>query len=146
MKINFGVKVVIFYLDFVVLILTLVFKCISNKSELVTKDYYAKELVFQNRLDASARQAESNYNINYSFNSNQLVFELDSILIDKKIEGTLTFYRPSNSKLDIVKPISFINGKQAVQLNEFKKGLYKVQFDYKVNNISYYKEYTLEFN
>ena len=74
MKINFGVKVVIFYLAFVTLILTLVFKCINNKSELVTKDYYAKELAFQNRLDASARQAESNYNINYSFNSNQLVF------------------------------------------------------------------------
>ena len=146
MKINFGVKVVIFYLAFVTLILTLVFKCINNKSELVTKDYYAKELAFQNRLDASARQAESNYNINYSFNSNQLVFELDSNLIDKRIEGTLTFYRPSNSKLDIVKLLSFVDGKQAVQLNELKKGLYKVQFDYKVNNISYYKEYTLEFN
>lgn len=146
MKLNFGVKVVVFYLAFVALILTLVFKCINNKSELVTKDYYAKELVFQNRLDASKRQAESNYNISYTFNSSQLVFELDSNLVNEKIEGTLTFYRPSNSKLDIVKPISFINGKQIVQLNEFKKGLYKVQFDYKVNNLPYYKEYTLEFN
>lgn len=146
MRVNFGLKVVLFYLAFVVLILTLVFKCINNKSELVTKDYYAKELVFQNRLDASMRQAESNFNIHYTFNSSQLVFELDSNLINKKIEGTLTFYRPSNSKLDIIKPLCFINGKQSIQLNEFKKGLYKVQFDYKVNSISYYQEYTLKFN
>ena len=146
MKINFEVKVVVFYILFISLILTLVIKCYNNKVDLVTNDYYAKELVFQNKLDALNRDDESNYSFNYSFNSNEIIFELDSTLINKKIEGTLTFYRPSNADLDVVKTLNFENGKQTVALSEFKKGFYKVQFDYKVDNVQYFKEYSLKFN
>ncbi len=146
MKINFGVKVVVFYILFISLILTLVIKCYNNKVDLVTNDYYAKELVFQNKLDALNRDDESNYSFNYSFNSNEIIFELDSTLINKKIEGTLTFYRPSNADLDVVKTLNFEKGKQTVSLSEFKKGFYKVQFDYKVDNVQYFKEYSLKFN
>jgi hypothetical protein len=146
MKLNFGVKIVIFYILFISLILTLVIKCYNNKVDLVTSDYYAKELIFQNKLDALNRDVEANHSFNYSFNSNEIVFELDSILSNKKVEGTLTFYRPSNADLDVVKPLNFENGKQTVSLSEFKKGFYKVQFDYKVDNVQYFKEYSLKFN
>ncbi len=92
MKLNFGVKIVVFYILFISLILTLVIKCYNNKVDLVTNDYYAKELVFQNKLDALNRDIESNHSFNYSFNSKEIVFELDSLLNNKKVTKRSVFH------------------------------------------------------
>ena len=44
---SWGIKITILYLGFVALILTLVFTCFGHKSELEYKDYYVRELKFQ---------------------------------------------------------------------------------------------------
>lgn len=146
MKINFGVKIVVLYLSFVALILILVSLCFNYKVDLVSKDYYAKELVFQNKLDASQRDAQLKKSISFNIIKNNIVFSLDSALLNKDVQGTITFYRPSNSALDIIKKINFVNGKQLIEISGFKKGFYKVQLDYEINKVKYYKENNLEFN
>lgn len=146
MKLNFGYKIVILYISFVALIVTLVYKCFNYKVDLVSKDYYAKELAFQDKIDASLREAHSNSTINYTTTKNGILFFVDSSLATKKINGTITFYRPSNSALDIVKPIQFNAGKQIIPFTGFKKGHYKIQLDYTIDDLTYYKEHNLEFN
>jgi hypothetical protein len=49
---NFGVKITALYLGFVALILTLVFMSFGQKVELVSKDYYAQEIAFQDKINS----------------------------------------------------------------------------------------------
>jgi hypothetical protein len=49
---NWGYKILFVYLAFVAGILLMVFKSSIQKRDLVTPDYYAKELKYQQRIDA----------------------------------------------------------------------------------------------
>ena len=51
-KMSWGIRITIMYLGFVGLILTLVFTCFGHKVELESKDYYARELRFQDQINA----------------------------------------------------------------------------------------------
>ena len=50
---DFGGKIIILYLSFVGLILTLVFMSYGQKVELVSADYYAQEINFQQKINAT---------------------------------------------------------------------------------------------
>jgi hypothetical protein len=54
---SWGIKITLLYLAFVALILTLVFTCFGHKTELEYKDYYARELRFQDQIDAATNAA-----------------------------------------------------------------------------------------
>ena len=49
---NWGYKILLVYVVFVAGIMFLVFKSSSQKMDLVTTDYYAKELKYQQKIDA----------------------------------------------------------------------------------------------
>ena len=49
MKLNWGYKIAIFYILFVVGIVFLVFKASNQKVDLVTADYYGEEVRYQGR-------------------------------------------------------------------------------------------------
>mgnify|MGYP003351831803 CR=1 FL=1 len=57
-NINWGWRIVMLYGGFVVLILFLVYKTTTVKDDLVTPDYYAKELKYQEQLDKQKRTHE----------------------------------------------------------------------------------------
>ncbi len=60
---NWGWKITILYIFFAAGILTLVFLSISQKIDLVDKNYYEKELVHQSRLDQQANYASLEKNV-----------------------------------------------------------------------------------
>ncbi len=66
---NFGSKITVLYLSFVGLILTLVFMCFGQKVELVSKDYYAQELKFQDKIDAINNEKGLSGSISHSLNA-----------------------------------------------------------------------------
>ena len=49
---NWGYKILFVYIAFIAGILLMVFKSSTQKRDLVTADYYAKELKYQERIDA----------------------------------------------------------------------------------------------
>ena len=48
---NWGYKILLVYLIFILGILFMVFKSSTQKTDLVTTDYYAKELKYQEKID-----------------------------------------------------------------------------------------------
>ena len=62
---NWGTKITLVYVGFVMLIVSLVFISATNKSELVAADYYEQELKFQDRIDAVKNEQELAVTINY---------------------------------------------------------------------------------
>lgn len=95
---NWGLKITFLYLAFVAMILTLVFKASGEKVELVTKDYYAQELVHQKKMDAirSGNQWKAQVAIAVTNGVLSIAFP-DQLHVEK---GMINIYRPSDSALD----------------------------------------------
>ncbi|MGL6269890.1 MAG: FixH family protein, partial [Chitinophagaceae bacterium] len=55
MKFNWGYKIAVFYLVFIAGIMFLVIKSSRQQMDLVTTDYYAQELKYQDKIDQSKR-------------------------------------------------------------------------------------------
>lgn len=137
---NFGVKITILYLSFVALILTLVFLCHGQKVELVSKDYYAQELAFQDRIDAIKNEKALTNSIRHEINGRNIILMMDSTIQTPDFKGTVNFFRPSDSSKDVQLNLNFSNGKQIIDGSQLIKGAYKMQLSWKSNGADYFKE------
>lgn len=137
---NFEKKITVLYLCFVALIITMVMMCFGQKVELVSSDYYAKELKFQDQITAVNNEKELNKSINHFFNKKTITLILDSNLMTSNLQGTVTFFRPSDSSKDLKIKMNFKNGKQIIDKNNLLRGVYKLQLNWTSNGKNYYKE------
>lgn len=138
---SWGIKITVMYLGFVGLILTLVFTCYGQTVELESKDYYAKELKFQDQIDATNNANALSTPITHEVKgkSVELVFPKDLSLAE--INGNVNFLRPSDSTKDrnvVIKPDA--DGKQTISDPGFSKGVYKMQVSFTCAGKSYYHE------
>jgi nitrogen fixation protein FixH len=143
---NFGVKITILYLSFVALILTLVFKCFGQNVELVSKDYYAQEIQFQDKINAINNEKNLPGSIHHSVNGKEIVLTIDSALLSKDFKGTVNFFRPSDSSKDIQLKMNFVNNEQIIHSNELIHGTYKLQLSWESNQTKYFKEEVIFIN
>ena len=137
---NFGGKIVILYLSFVALILTLVFNCYSMDVDLVSDDYYAQEINFQQKINATNNEKDLKGSITHVINGKSVVLIADSSLIAKDFNGTINFFRPSDSKMDVHLKMNFKNNEQVIETKQLVHGAYKLQLSWSSNQKNYYKE------
>jgi nitrogen fixation protein FixH len=143
---SWSTKITILYLSFVALILTLVFKSFGNKTDLEYKDYYTRELHFQNQIDASENFTKLFKTVNLKVTANKVQINFPEELIVKKLSGTIYFLRPSDASSDYSASLELNqHGVQTIH-HPFKKGLYKVQLSFNDGNKDYYKEWQVTFN
>lgn len=143
---NFGGKIVILYLSFVALILTLVFNCYSMDVDLVSKDYYAQEINFQQKINATNNEKELKSSITHVINGKTVVLSIDSVLLSNDFNGTVTFFRPSDSKKDVSFKMNFVNNQQIIDSKELIHGAYKLQLSWTSNQKNYFKEEVIFIN
>lgn len=137
---NFGVKITVLYLSFVALILTLVFMCFGQKVELVSKDYYAQEIAFQDKINAVNNEKRLNGSINHTVNGKEIILTIDSTLLNSDFEGTVVFFRPSDSSKDVTLKMNFNNYTQIINGSSLIHGAYKLQLTWVTNHTKYFKE------
>ena len=138
---NWGIRITLLYLGFVALILTLVFTCMGQKVELESKDYYSKELKFQNQIDATNNANALNVLIEHKVSGRSVEIQVPSELLAADFNGTVNFFRPSDSskdKLITLKPDA--NGRQILSDASFVKGVYKMQVSFVSKGKNYFKE------
>ena len=133
---SWGKKILILYLGFVTLILTLVFTCFGNKTELEYKDYYTRELRFQDQINARDNASRLADPIAHKAEGMQLSIQLPTSLLTSDLKGTIELMRPSDSSKDVNLAIDpDRDGNQVVTVNH--KGPYRLR----VNLISAGTEY-----
>jgi len=141
MKINFGVKIVILYSAFVVLILTLVFLSFNHKVDLVAKDYYSQELQYQDRIDAINNAEEKPAGLTYQLVRDELILTINPGLFTGKINGEVLFFRPSDSEKDMKFKMEFSqSNRQIINTRILTKGAYKLQLSWSDEERNYYKD------
>lgn len=138
---NFGGKIVILYLSFVGLILTLVFMSYGQKVDLVSSDYYAQEINFQQKINATNNEKSfAGESITHSMNGNSIILKIDSTLLSSDFNGTITFFRPSDSSKDVQMKMNFVNNQQIIDTKDLIHGAYKLQLSWTSNQKNYFKE------
>jgi len=143
---NWGIRITLLYLGFVAIILTLVFTSYANETELESKDYYARELKFQDQIDAERNLAQLTQPIAYKVTGQGVELTLPKEIVAPDLRGTVFFMRPSDSSKD--KTVLLATNQDGVQLLSpgLDKGVYKMQISLKSGGKNYYKEAVINFN
>jgi hypothetical protein len=125
---------------------SLVVFAFRNPSDLVSKDYYQQELEHQQRIESEQRARDDAHaplmRYDQSRNAFSIVFETDT-----PDSGTLTFYRPSDARLDRVIPIMLDESRsQIVDLADFSPGFWRLRMEWQRNGANFFREQTLNLN
>jgi len=146
-KINWGWKIVILYSAFVVMILTLVYKSTQNKIEIVTPDYYQKELAYQSQIDKEQRTQHLKEQLHWQVNGKQVHLKFPAEVAGKNVKAEILFYRANDSNQDFtMNALADSTGSCLVTSDKFEKGVYQMQIDWTAEGVSYYNKATININ
>ncbi len=139
MKINWGARVAILYIGFVLLILFLVVKSFQVDVDLVTEDYYEQELKFQEIINKKANANKLTIGLTYVLEGKKISFSFPKD--QENIKGHIKIYRPSNKNFDRLFKIELDEENVIIlELDNSPSGLYKMKIDWESNSIGYYVE------
>jgi hypothetical protein len=141
---NWGYKILFVYALFVLGIMLLVIKSSSQKMDLVTTDYYEKELVFQQRIDEGKRVDSLSSPVNCEIKNRYLFITFPKDFNGKKITGKAVLYCPSDESKDVSHDFSTEDNALVVQVGE--AGNYELHLSWKADGISYYLEKKIKKN
>ena len=79
-------------------------------------------------------------------NGNEITLTADSSLLSADFEGTIHFFRPSDSSKDIHLKMNFVNNTQAIDSKQLVHGAYKLQLSWTSNQKKYFKEEVIFIN
>ncbi|HKB85727.1 MAG TPA: FixH family protein [Ignavibacteriaceae bacterium] len=146
-KWNWGTGILLSIIVFMSILIVLVYVFMSQDVDLVTKDYYSKELRYQKQIDKinNTNLTGKEVGISYLNNTVQLVFP-DSVFT-RKAAGTVYFYRPSGSKKDFSIPLTVSDrNEQYINTGKLDKGLWKIKVEWGMDGQDYYSEKSIMIN
>jgi hypothetical protein len=127
--------------------LGMVYMSVHQKVDLVSADYYEKEIRFQGKIDGLKNTSALAVGFTFEILSNKVILHYPISLPRKLISGEIYFYRPSDSAMDekfTAKPDT--NNIQMFQLKNPKRGLYKLLCDLEADGKKYYYEESIQLN
>lgn len=140
-NIGWGTKITILYISFALLIGVMVAMCVNQKIDLVSPDYYQKELVFQTRIDESKNADALAEKISHAITEKKLEFFFPKVFSGKKVSGEILFFRPSDASKDYKTAIELNDSvQQSIALTNLSKGMYKMQIAWAADGVSYFME------
>jgi nitrogen fixation protein FixH len=137
---NWGHKIAITFTLFAVGILWLVFKSMNQKIDLVTTDYYAKELKYQEKIDAKQRTAALDENVKHEIKNGLMEITLPKQFGASQANGSVLLYCPVDGTKDIQKNFSTAGGKIIINVPSANKGLHELQVSWEAEGKTYYYE------
>jgi hypothetical protein len=143
-QISWGTKIAILYIGFVLLMGIMVIMCLQQKADLVSEDYYEKELAFQDRIAETNNADALTEKITYVITDKNIELNFPSVFNEKKVTGEIVFFRPSDASKDYKTSIR-LNEKQQqlIPVNNLSKGMYRMQISWKANDKAYFNEETI---
>ena len=138
---NWGKKIAILYIGFVVMVLAMVVFAMTRTVDLVNENYYAKGIDYQNQLDKLNRtkSLREKVKIENKGSSIEIIFPNKPDL--NKTKDYILFYKPSETGHDIkmfIEPDSI--GFQKISTSKLSKGFWKIQINWTSSGLEYYYE------
>ena len=140
MKLNWGTGIVLAFIGFITFIMYFIVTMNMDDKydhDLVTEDYYAEELKYQNDINKLNNAKRLSKNVIYKKTEYGLTIVFPSNIDYKKITGKLFLYRPSNKQLDFETTISLSNSHLLIPDSRLVDGRWNIKVDWQYNGNSY---------
>jgi nitrogen fixation protein FixH len=130
------------FVFFALFIGNMVRQAMQSDVDLVSKDYYKKELAYQEHIN----QINATQNLNREvLINNAEAAELISLVFPENaastITGTVHFFRPSDAKQDFEIPLHLNSDKQQhIPTKALAKGLWRIKLTWSVGERDYYQQ------
>jgi len=141
-KLNWGWSILIVYATFMIVFLFFFYRSFKEleSNELVTDNYYEKELVYGEVLDKKKNADTMRIPVQIIQNADALKIVFPKYI--KDIKGSITLYKPDNQNLD--KKFSLTPDSLGVQrIDQLIPGRWNISIDWKTDNIAYFMEKSL---
>ncbi|MBZ0328040.1 MAG: FixH family protein [Altibacter sp.] len=140
MKINWGTGLVIGMILFIGFILFMVITMSTDEKysyDLVTEEYYKKELAYQEEIDAEENLSDFSEKITGTKVANGWQISFPEEIETSKVEGTVFLYRPSNKQLDFDLPIELSGSNLLIPDERLLDGRWNITIDWKYDSKKY---------
>lgn len=138
---SWGNKILISFLLFVAGMVYLVYRSMKTEFDLVEKDYYKKELVYQDVIDGTNRANQLSSAVSIQQNENGLLLTLPVEMKNKQSQGEVLFYCPSDAKKDKnIKLQVDENATQLIPVINIHPASYVVKIHWTESSHSYFVE------
>ena len=122
----------------------IVYVFMNEDVDLVTNDYYGKELKYQNHIDKVNNTSKMGKEIEISLLDNFVQLTFPDSVYDKKATGIVYFYRPSGSGRDFYLPVTVsANNTQVINTSRLEKGLWRIKVEWALDGKDFYSEKSL---
>ncbi|MCX6163912.1 MAG: FixH family protein [Ignavibacteriae bacterium] len=138
---NWGIKILIFYLGFVVMVLASVFFAMTQRVELVSDNYYEKELKYQEQIDKSQRTKSLKEKTEIQLIDRQIKIKFPNLPDKNYTKYSILLYRPSDPSKDLkISVLTDSLGIQIIPIEKLAKGFWKIKINWASNEAEYYDE------
>lgn len=144
MKLSWGWNVALLYTCFAGMIIALVVASSRQKIDLVSKDYYKQELVYQDVLDAGKNQAGMSMPVSIHAGASTVTVELPAEMQGKELSGEIRFYSPVNTEWDRIYKMSPNDHVSVIPRAELENTRYIVKVSFSADGKKYYQESELQ--
>lgn len=140
MKWNWGTGITLVMISFMGFILYMVITMSTDKNysfDLVTEEYYAKEMVYQTEIDAEKNLNQLEEKITGQKTADGWLLSFPSELTNENIQGNLFLYRPSNQQLDFNLPLVLTGSQLLIPAQQLIDGRWNITIDFKYKSKDY---------
>lgn len=140
MKWNWGTGLVVGMLFFMAFILYFVITMSTNKKyhhDLVTENYYAKEIVYQNEIDQENNLKTLSSKITGKKTEKGWLLSFPDEISNNNSKGTVFLYRPSNKKLDFEIPMEISDFNVLIPNSKLIEGRWNITIQWETNGKPY---------
>lgn len=139
MKLNWGTSIVLAMCCFIGFILFFVVQMLSsnNSQDLVTENYYHKELLVQDEIDKVNNSADLVGDFQLEKTDKGLLIHFPTSIEAAKVKGEVLMYRPSDKQKDFSFPIQLNQYQLLIPVQFLEQGRWNVMVDFKVDEKAY---------
>ncbi|MBI1341998.1 MAG: hypothetical protein GC171_03580 [Terrimonas sp.] len=145
MRISWGYKIAAVYILFVAGILFLAYKASHQHFDLVTENYYAAELKYQDVIDHQNNVSALSAPLEIRNSSNQVVISFPKDFAGQPITGEAYLYCPSDEKKDLRKKFEIHDLRYQLLLPGRFSGQYQLKLSWNSGGKEYYQEEKIMF-
>ncbi len=133
---NWGYRIVVAFVLFAAFIGYMVVKAFQEDFDLVTEDYYAQEINYQEKMVKLANAESSGKKIEIKQEAKKLIFTYPV----QSITGTIQFYHPSREIFDKTFEIALQEGSQEISKEDLVPGNYRININWREGEKDYLQE------
>jgi len=138
---NWGKRIAVLYISFVIMIVALVVISSRQDVELESKDYYAQELKYQQKINALNNTNKLTSSVTSQVTEKGVLLSFPKEQVNTNIKGDALFFCTYDSKKDKRIELKLnTNGEQLIPLSMLSSGKYTLKISWNVLGKDFYKE------